>query len=493
MPIIQGTDGDDVLYGDGKSQINGGKGNDTIYPYGGVHEEVILEPGNETYDVRNGNGPQILVPSNDPAAGRDTYINLTNQIWSINGRTVPSLTIFDPYGGVDRLIDSKNDSIGINVIHGSDRNEYLKGGGTFNVYPNFGTDYVDSANDIRFQDWGKVNITIKGTTGEVVIDSSKLTYKNIKNWSFSNGEFNINGSREGETFNFWGSDKQITVAGGGGGDTFQVMNSGSNKVIILDFDSDDTIRLWNWFLTGNDLIINQQLRGYSDAELKALIEITPNQIAGTTTLTLKTLKPSQNPAIYTLNGNYELTSVSRTSNNDVDIRLNPIPIYGDGKSAIIKGTDGNDIIYGDGVGQIKAGSGDDLIFPSGKPHQEVWLDPGNDTIDLKNSINSAAQIYSPSDDLSLGNTYVNLTKNDWSIDNKIIRSRTILDPYGGEDKVINSIYPDRIMLSLWGTIRNEFLKSDDYATLNILGPKFNQDTKLGPGDVHFFNWKQRII
>ena len=112
METIVGTDGDDILRGDGQSAIFGRKGNDTIYltgaePWRGA--EAHLDEGNDRYLVTDVRDPYRKISFDlnpflgSPATEKGAIANFTKLPAAIDGVTVGSDTILDPWGGSDQL------------------------------------------------------------------------------------------------------------------------------------------------------------------------------------------------------------------------------------------------------------------------------------------------------------------------------------------------------------------------------------------------------
>jgi len=103
-----------------------------------------------------------------------------------------------------------------------------------------------------------------------------------------------------------------------------------------------------------------------------------------------------------------------------------------GENAPIRGSIGNDTIYGDGYSIIKSDIGDDTIYSKG---DTIVLDPGNDKILIVEGINlnltpDLAQ------SLSTRKFYYNFSTSPWSVDNKSISPRSLFDGYGGIDQYV---------------------------------------------------------
>jgi trimeric autotransporter adhesin len=314
MAVINGTSGDDTLFGDGGNDtINGGSGDDLIFGMGGV-DSLSGGSGNDHFEADEG----ILIRGNAYPPGVDTVNGGTGDDSYTNmfGDTVYQFSYgwghdeIDDFSGIDTLDFSGYDTpltislnnasrnliSGVNTIVSDIPNSIenvIKGNGndtiTGNQYNNYisagaGNDLVNGAQGNDTLDGGPGNDTLIGGMGDdtfivdsptdIVIEnpnegndtvqSNALNYTlsaNVENLTLI-GNININGS--GNALNnvlrgnygnniLSAGDGNDTLIGGLGQDTLKGGN-GSDVYQFSFHDGQDTILDVDSISTDSDLV-----------------------------------------------------------------------------------------------------------------------------------------------------------------------------------------------------------------------------------------------
>ncbi|NDF51196.1 MAG: hypothetical protein EB116_14115, partial [Betaproteobacteria bacterium] len=105
MGTIVGTDGDDILRGDGQSPIFGGKGNDTVF-LTGAEKEANFDPGNDTFKTSGKSewgavGFNLAVADSFNFSLKNPILNFTTKPITTSGKVISPNTGLDPWGGID--------------------------------------------------------------------------------------------------------------------------------------------------------------------------------------------------------------------------------------------------------------------------------------------------------------------------------------------------------------------------------------------------------
>ncbi|PSR17367.1 hypothetical protein C8255_12960 [filamentous cyanobacterium CCP3] len=334
---INALAGDDIVYGlGGNDQINGGKGNDTIYSgdgndtiYGGEGDDLIYAGNGNNY-VDGGKGNDTIYGGN----GNDT----------IKGGEGDD-TIYGSDGDNDLSGGKGNDT-----IYGGHGNDTIKGGeGDDLIYVGNGNNYIDGGkgNDTIYGGHG--NDTIKGGEGDDTIYGS-------------DGDNDLSGGKGNDTI--YGGNGNDTIKGGEGDDTIyggngnNYIDGGKGNDTIYAGHGNDTIKGGE----GDDLIYAGNGNNHIDGG-----KGNDTIYGGKDDDTIYGGKG--NDLIYGGNGN---NYISGGEGNDT--------IYGGDGDDFLFGDKGNDIIYaGDGNNYVDGGEGNDIIY-GGKGNDTLIGGAGNDIV-----------------------------------------------------------------------------------------------------------------
>ena len=177
MGTIVGTDGDDILRGDGQSPIFGRKGNDTIF-LTGAEKEANFDPGNDTFKTSGksewgGVGFNLAVADSFGSTLQNPILNFTTKSINSSGKVIAPNTALDSWDGIDTF------DLGANITR-------------LDFYPGYLNDsiYIDK----RFLPffWYEVN----QPNGNDLIISSNYPTINIRGSSEKPAKITIEGSSE---------------------------------------------------------------------------------------------------------------------------------------------------------------------------------------------------------------------------------------------------------------------------------------------------------
>ena len=350
---VIGTDGDDIIRGDGEdNRLEGGIGDDILSGGGGTGD--YLDGGTntavgDTVDYSTNLGLASVVLTLNGAIGSratvngvldDTIINIENVIGSIGTDTITG-------------------DAGINTIDGFDGDDILVGGG--------GADFLDGGDDVDTVDYSaeagvtQINVNLNGATYSTVTvtggDDDQL--RNIENIIGTTGDDTIIGDTGQNSFvglggndTFSGDDGNDSFDGGSGTDLLSY--SYSTDSITVDM-SDLTL---GWF----DIVVNG----------------TPFIDTATS---IENLDGSFNNDIIT--GSAGVNHLRGLAGDDVidGGADNDIIDGGVGDDTILGGT-GNDTLNGDdGDDIIDGGDGNDTINAGDGFRDVIIASAGNDIID----------------------------------------------------------------------------------------------------------------
>jgi len=350
---VVGTDGNDIIRGDGAdNHLEGGIGDDTLSGGGGVGD--YLDGGvntaiGDTVDYSTNLGLASVVLTLNGAIGSrstvngvldDTVINIENVIGSI---------------GADIITGDA----GINTIDGHDGNDILVGGG--------GSDFLDGGDGIDTVDYSveadatAINVNLNGAiyTTVAVTDGDDDQLRNIENVIGTTGDDTIIGDTGDNLFVGLGGND--TFSGFDGNDTF---DGGSGTDLLSYSYSTDSI-----VVDMSDLTL-----GYFD------ISVAGGLFTDTAT-SIENLDGSFNND--TITGTTGINYLRGLAGNDtIDGGADNDIIDGGAGDDTILGGDGNDILNGDdGDDTIDGGLGNDIINAGDGFFDVIIASAGNDIID----------------------------------------------------------------------------------------------------------------
>ncbi|EDX82852.1 Cna protein B-type domain [Synechococcus sp. PCC 7335] len=296
LNIINGTSGDDTLFGGKRDDILFGlAGNDFL---DGGNGDDTLDGGRGNDTLFGGNGNDILIggadnDTLDGGKGNDTLDGGRGNDLLTGGRGSDSLLGSDGndtlFGGGDN--DTLDGGKGNDTLNGDKGNDTLDGGrGSDALFGNDGNDILSGGADNDTLDGGKGNDTLDGGRGNDLLNGGRgldVLFGNDGNDILSGGADNdtLNGGNGNDTLNggkgndtldggkgrdlLLGNDGNDTLIGGGNNDTLTggngrdtfVLSLGDGFDTITDFDTKDLIGLAGGLslgalsFVGNDIFV----------------------------------------------------------------------------------------------------------------------------------------------------------------------------------------------------------------------------------------------
>ena len=235
--VVQGFDGDDLLYsGDGDDTLYGGTGDDTFYGLSG-RDAYVGWLGNDTLDLHQHDaavkihlGNYVLSENGDRASlsGIESFIGTTfgDQIYVGNH---PSGTVYGRSGNDRIYSDLYND-----VLHGNSGSDYLQSGhGDDRLFGGSGNDFLNAGRgqDILFGGSGDDKVNGKNGDDELHGGSG-----NDRLWGVNNNDL-MNGDDGDDRMNGGGGEDRMN-----GGAGFDRIYGGSGDDIISGGAGIDLLR-----------------------------------------------------------------------------------------------------------------------------------------------------------------------------------------------------------------------------------------------------------